>query len=198
MYLPSRCHVKVEHKLASKYRMGNRIGVCPQPSAARPPINSIWKTTCKRSVLSTASLIARGGFRYPGTVFWTVYSISAVSHPTKKNQSFKHIPSPIWCLRTPPLTKKNVTLWSPKLVYLGLCQTIKRFWKTVHRRIGFPGNHHFLVLESPTAYCILSEALCAGKFSSRFSIHFLWRDGSVEYPGHGRGWGFHFFGFNRF
>ena len=41
MYLSSRCHVKVEHKLASKYRMGNRIGVCPQPSAARPPIINI-------------------------------------------------------------------------------------------------------------------------------------------------------------
>ena len=116
--------------------------------------------------MSTASLIARGGFRYPGTVFWTVYSISAVSHPTKKNQSFKHIPSPIWCLRTPPLTKKNVTLWSPKLVYLGLCQTMNRFWKSAYRRIGFPDSQYILVLESPMAYRVLSEALCAGNFHS--------------------------------
>ncbi len=41
---------------------------------------------------------------------------------------------------------------------------MNRFWKSTHRRIGFPDSQYILVLESPMAYRVLSEALCAGNF----------------------------------
>ena len=47
MYLSSRCHVKVEHKLASKYRMENHISDHPSPVLQNPLLTPYEKQPVK-------------------------------------------------------------------------------------------------------------------------------------------------------
>ena len=52
----------------------------------------------------------------------------------------------------------------PKFVYLGLCQTMNRFWKSTHRCIGFPDSQYILVLESPWPTAFSQRRFARGNF----------------------------------